>query len=185
VSILSAIEATREVQQKIGRNLIWAQLIEHRLKLYLSFIEPGGHVRLEGLAAETEKLRMQTFGNLVGRLRKTTKIQDARGETWLEQLVDSRNELTHHFVEKFGGELFGSVTMPTANAWLDQQRLDLRALYGMISQSLAALFVTLSETTFKDDAEMKVLLHELATKVSTQVGNVRVETIIEASAASE
>jgi hypothetical protein len=176
------IAATREVQEKIGRNLLWIQLIEQRLKVYLSFLESNGNVRLEGMTAELEKLRKQTFGHLVNRLRET---HDSRGELWLKQVVDSRNELTHHFVERFGVELFGSVVMPTVNEWLDQQRLDLRALYGMVSNSLAALLATLRETTYRDDDEMKQLLRELARKFCTGIGNTRVEVVIQQVETSE
>jgi hypothetical protein len=183
--MVSAIDATREIQQKIGRNLIWIQLIEQRLKIYVSLVEPSGRVKFEELSAEAEKLRKQTFGNLVERLKQTQKFEDSRGEQWLQQLVDSRNELAHHFVEKFGDELFCANGTSKASRWLEQQRLDLRAMYGMVSQSLAALFVTLCETTFKTDEEMRRVLDRLARQFSTSVGGVHAHASVELMNADE
>lgn len=94
--------ALREVQWRIGRNLIGYQHIEHKLKVILPYIHPKGSN--ESIDAWRE-LRITlnskaTLGILRDHLKKSVKIsgrKEAVSATMKEfkRIVDDRNELAH------------------------------------------------------------------------------------------
>lgn len=96
--------ALREVQWRIGRNLLAYQHIEHKLKIILPYIHPKGSN--EGIDAWRELRKILrtkksiTFGILRDHLKESVKISGSPGaisamKKEFKRIVDDRNDLAH------------------------------------------------------------------------------------------
>ena len=93
--------AVREIQWRIGRNLLAYQNIEHRLKIILPYFHPKGSAEsLDAWRELRESLKSKTLGIVIKHLTESVKMSgDPRAIAVIEEefsrIVDDRNELAH------------------------------------------------------------------------------------------
>jgi len=150
--------ATDELLRRVGRNLVIFQQVEHALKIlttHARFRAPASKFA-ERFGKHAESIRKQSMGTLAGQLTEAILLQDdsdatsreideawfgfgfrietdaesvARHEAELEELVDRRNELVHHFLPRWQAAVDGDTE--AALDWLDAQR---EAAVGMLDR---------------------------------------------------
>jgi hypothetical protein len=92
-------ERRTAVYASVGKALKQAQHYEQALKFFIRTVDrikPGGDdpQRVEALVRSPEK---QTLGLLLGRFKRRVKISDPGVPTLLQEAVDKRKFLAHHF----------------------------------------------------------------------------------------
>lgn len=104
-------QSLREVEWRIGRNLLLYQRIELGLKLVLPLIHPNGSAQgLDAWQEFRQAIQSQTLGIAMKRLSEATKMQGGPEsiKQWqddLAQVVEDRNELAHGLLRLDGNPL--------------------------------------------------------------------------------
>jgi hypothetical protein len=116
----------QELQEKMGRNLLRFHLIEHTLKGLLPFMHPDGQAKGDDAYLELQKvLRNQTLGEVKKYLKAsicTDKVQDqSHFETYIDEVIRSRNNLIHHFLDVEGVNLGTNEGYRHGIQFLDEQ----------------------------------------------------------------
>jgi hypothetical protein len=100
-------ESMSKVFQCAGRALFTAQLMEKELAFLLLIPEIKIKQRLpseEDVQESIKRLNKMTFGTLVRKLKETA-IMDTTSENLLQEALDERNFLSHHFFDVYQGKL--------------------------------------------------------------------------------
>lgn len=98
---MSPENVLREVQWRIGRNLIAYQHIELRLKIILPYIHPKGSAEsVDAWRNLRKSLKSKTLGPVIQRLAKSVKLSGNKEaisaiKDEFSRIVDDRNELAH------------------------------------------------------------------------------------------
>ena len=163
-----------ELQNKMGRNLMLFQNIEHALKMVLPYIHPDGSHKsgLDTFNSFKEAIKTNTLGQLIGAYRKSVDVS-AEGLTAeevrdicaqeLKDLVDSRNTLVHGFFELPGISTLTAQGLENGLRYLDDQYRHAQALYRDISpQVLMLIKVFLANGTSRNEELQQ--LHDLLDK---------------------
>lgn len=92
-----------ELHRRIGRNLLRFQEIELSIKLMLPYIHPDGSARgAEAMRAyQTKIVDGRSLGLLVEQFRSAISGTPELWESGLAALLEARNELVHHFYQRF------------------------------------------------------------------------------------
>jgi len=99
----------QEVFQCTGCALFAAQLMEKELAFLLLIPEIKTKLKLpseENIQNAIEKLNKMTFGTLIRKLKgEAAAVIDTASESLLQEALDERNFLAHHFFDAYQGKL--------------------------------------------------------------------------------
>jgi neutral trehalase len=100
-------ESAQKMFQCAGRALFVAQLMEKELAFLLLIPEikiKQKSPSKEDIQKAIEELNKMTFGTLVRKLKETANKMNTASENLLQEALDERNFLAHHFYEAYPGK---------------------------------------------------------------------------------
>jgi hypothetical protein len=153
-----------EIHQKMGRNLFRFQQIEYFLKIILPNVHTGSKaqeyifsdgIEPEGYRKYRELISRKTFGNLISEFKKFNEYPDGFFDVALEKVVQSRNELTHHFFEHPDFHFVDVYGIENAIKYLDNQFEEANEFFEFTRVQCSAflLFEEISEAKSPLEAE--------------------------------
>lgn len=126
----------REMLAKMGRNLLRFQLIETGLKLMLPFTHQEGSASgYDAYLALKEDVKTKTLGGLRTMFLEAMKTEDPdRISEYLNEVIESRNNFIHHFLQQPGISLNSNDGCHAAISYLDHQFDLVEMLFDVVSQ---------------------------------------------------
>lgn len=142
-----------EMHRRIGRNLLRFQQIEHDLKFLMPYIHPRAHVDgLDGFSKLKSEITNKTLGDLIVRFVESCKLDPPElFDAELKKLLQSRNELVHHFTRLPEFDWMSPGTVNVAIEYLDQQFESTSFIYDFVhGNAAAALCQVLAQPAYDD-----------------------------------
>ncbi len=161
-----------EVLRKIGTNILLFQQIEQSLKLLLPFIyvPSSAEQDIDVFRKNTEKVKLQTLGSLVGDFIKSADYNVDYFSEHLKKIVDDRNNLVHHF-----GDLYGLNILNTEEGCracivhLETQRQEAFDFYRQIQLFLYGLLMCFREHYGEFTPEIDLLYNSIRSTFLAEV----------------
>ncbi len=129
-------QATRvgEMHRRVGRNLLRFQQIEHDLKFLMPYIHPKAHAGgLDGFTKIRDEVTSRTLGDLIARFLESSKTDPpALFDAELQRLLQSRNDLVHHFMRLPQFDWMSPTTIDVAIEYLDKQFESTTFIYDVV-----------------------------------------------------
>jgi hypothetical protein len=140
-----------ELLELVGAIVLSTQDAEMYLKLILPFtdsIDPS----VSGALARHEKLKKRTFGDLVVRFLDSSTSDSLALSKHLEDLVDQRNRIVHHFGATYGAQLRSGETSHVIGS-LQTLQANVEGFRAALEQAALRLLETLRDVTLSDTPE--------------------------------
>jgi hypothetical protein len=141
-------ELVQELHMKLGRNLLRFQLIEHTFKRLLPFMHPDGQSKGDD-AFDSLKVLLhgKTLGGLKKFLLQAIEVDSVHFAIYVDELVESRNNLIHYFFDVDGVTLGTVEGHMKGIAFLDEQFQFAESMF----RTVHAFAMTLDMTLNPDD----------------------------------
>lgn len=140
-----------KILQLIGAIILTSQDIERYLKVTLPFVK-NKDASLGAALRRHEKLKRRPLGELIGDLTKSSSSDSSDFVHYLDQLVDSRNRLVHHFYDTYGLRI-ATGRHKEVIACLETQLEDLRNFRAGMQQMALFVLEALRDITFHNTPE--------------------------------
>ncbi len=137
--------------QLIGAIILTSQDVERCLKVTLPFVK-SEDASLSAALKRHQKLKRRPLGELVEVLTKSSSSDSPDFELHLDQLVDNRNPLAHHFHDTYGPRI-ATGRHKEVIASLETQLEDLRNFRTGMQQMALFVLEALRDITFNNAPE--------------------------------
>ena len=149
------------ILQLVGAIVLTCQDTERYLKLTLPFLSSDDD-SLGAALRRHEKLKRRTLGELVGNLTDSSSSDSLDFAKYLEQLVNTRNQIVHHFNETYEVRI-ASGGQKEVIASLESQLTNLRGLRATTEQLALFVLEGLRDVTFHNTPEYEQMAALCAT----------------------
>ena len=134
------------ILQLIGAIVLSAQQVEQTLKAILPFTD-SQDPSFSGVKARNKKLKMRTLGDLIGKFLDSSTFHTVDFDSQMEVLVNTRNQIVHHFGETYGAQLGSGETQQVADS-LRAQLADIEQFKKALQHVALHLFEAIRDTAF-------------------------------------
>lgn len=141
----------KRLLQLVGEIVLTSQEIEHCLKVTLPFVK-SKDASLGAAIIRHEKLKKRSLGELAKILTKSSSSDSLGFEQYLEKLVNSRNQIVHHFHDTYGPKIAAGRHKEVI-ASLETQLEDLRNCRAEMQKMALFVIEALRDITFHGTPE--------------------------------
>lgn len=134
----STASLLEEASSKIGRNLMFYQEIEIRLKNIVPYIHPESKKGIDNFRNVKKILSDKTLGMMFGELIKFIEVDDSSNhdekafEKYIKKINDDRNELVHNLMTLPGMNFNDSSGCKNVILYLDQKLDDIKFVIDLL-----------------------------------------------------
>jgi len=101
---MTALEPKRRIIYAVGISVLTSQEIERHLKFLIPFVS-SDNPALDSIVAVHAKLAKKSLGEVAGQFADAGSGDVEAFKSYVKQIVGERNEIVHHFQDRFGGLL--------------------------------------------------------------------------------